>query len=225
MCERVQKGLVGLTICLMLWSAELAWAERIPLTGPPGTRVVIDRSGDPYDADMTAVVIEKKSVEDGFVTVEWFPGSPLEPGDAVAGGFQLIDVIGTNFKVEIEGVTQGSYRVRYRVALNREDLRRSGLDINTARLLRKDKMRKLWRPAWQAISRSREADLQRKMGPATFVLGNYGVDPVNHYVWAVLDVDGEFGVGALVPEPAGALVGLLGAAGLLMHRARRPENN
>ena len=56
------------------------------------------------------------------------------------------------------------------------------------------------------------------LGGAEFQLGNYGVDPVGHTLWAVLDHNSEFVVGTVVPEPASAaLLGL----GMLLPAARR----
>lgn len=40
------------------------------------------------------------------------------------------------------------------------------------------------------------------LDPEQYQLGNYGVDPVNHVVWAVIDHNSEFAVGTAVPEPA-----------------------
>lgn len=57
--------------------------------------------------------------------------------------------------------------------------------------------------------------------PATeFVLGDYGVDTVNHVVWAVVDHNSEFAVGQTVPEP-GTWVTLASGIGVLALRRRR----
>lgn len=59
--------------------------------------------------------------------------------------------------------------------------------------------------------------------PATeFALGNYGVDTVNHVVWAVVDHGNDFAVGApqTVPEP-GTWVTLLSGVGMLAAWRRR----
>jgi hypothetical protein len=51
-------------------------------------------------------------------------------------------------------------------------------------------------------------------------LGNYGVDTVNHVLWAVVDHNSQFVVGAAVPEPsAGAVV--IAGLGMAMLRQRR----
>lgn len=60
--------------------------------------------------------------------------------------------------------------------------------------------------------------------PATeSALGSYGVDPVNHVVWAVVNHNSEFGVGLASPAPEPSQMALLaiGAAGLVMRRHRR----
>ena len=51
------------------------------------------------------------------------------------------------------------------------------------------------------------------LGGAEFQLGNYGVDLVNHMLWAVVDHNSEFVVGATVPEPS-TLVMMLGGVGM-----------
>ena len=51
------------------------------------------------------------------------------------------------------------------------------------------------------------------LGGAEFQLGNYGVDVVNHVLWAVIDHNSEFVGGAIVPEPT-ALVMMLGGMGM-----------
>ncbi len=54
-----------------------------------------------------------------------------------------------------------------------------------------------------------------------FVLGYYGVNTIDNYVWAVLDHNSSFGAGIVgIPEPS-ALVECLGAAGLLFALLRR----
>jgi len=56
-----------------------------------------------------------------------------------------------------------------------------------------------------------------------FVLGDFGVDPINQRVWAVIDHNSEFaaaGVITDVPEPAALAFGVLGAAMVLI-RCRR----
>jgi len=53
-----------------------------------------------------------------------------------------------------------------------------------------------------------------------FALGNYGVDTVNHVVWAVVDHNSEFAVGQQVPEP-GAWASLMSGIGMLTLWRRR----
>ena len=57
--------------------------------------------------------------------------------------------------------------------------------------------------------------------PATeSALGSYGVDTVNHVVWAVVDHNSEFGVGSPAPEPSQWILLLLGGSTLAMRRRR-----
>ena len=61
------------------------------------------------------------------------------------------------------------------------------------------------------------------VSPVDFQLGNYGVDPINHTVWAVVDHNSEFVVGNIqaVPEPCGLSAVLVGFGVLTLHRFRR----
>ena len=51
------------------------------------------------------------------------------------------------------------------------------------------------------------------LGGAEFQLGNYGVDLVNHVLWAVVDHNSEFVVGETVPEPS-TFAMMLGGVGM-----------
>ena len=60
-------------------------------------------------------------------------------------------------------------------------------------------------------------------GGAEFQLGNYGVDPVNHTVWAVLDHNSEFVAATAAPEPGAVAFLLTGFSALLGLRRVRPR--
>lgn len=51
------------------------------------------------------------------------------------------------------------------------------------------------------------------LGGAEFQLGNYGVDLVNHVLWAVVDHNSEFVVAQIVPEPSTWVI-MLGGVGM-----------
>lgn len=64
-------------------------------------------------------------------------------------------------------------------------------------------------------------EFQGAYDPSTeFVLGYYGVDTVNHTVWAVIDHNSDFTV-VPAPEPTSAVLTACGALPLLLRRRRR----
>jgi hypothetical protein len=64
-------------------------------------------------------------------------------------------------------------------------------------------------------------EFQGAYDPANdFVLGYYGVDTVNHTVWAVIDHNSDFTV-VPAPEPTSAVLAACGALPLLLRRRRR----
>lgn len=79
-----------------------------------------------------------------------------------------------------------------------------------------------WENAIDGNSTSASDRIERAYNPLTdFSLGNWGEDPVNNTVWAVIDHNSEFTVASLspTPEPGSAL--LLGLGGILAACRRR----
>lgn len=79
-----------------------------------------------------------------------------------------------------------------------------------------------WQNAIDGNSAPMSNRIERAYNPLTdFTLGNWGEDPVNNTVWAVIDHNSEFTVASLspTPEPGSAL--LLGLGGVLAGCRRR----
>jgi len=135
--------------------------------------------------------------------------------DSVMPGFQMVDT--TMLKIT-SNVSGGRLVAAVRKAYDAARLRASGIRPADARLMiRVEKGgKRLWRSCADFL-RQNGVSPKRKEGSATFVLGDYGVDVVNNYVWAVMPTVGDFAVG--VPEPLS--LGLMAAGGVLVIFTRR----
>lgn len=83
-----------------------------------------------------------------------------------------------------------------------------------------------WQNAIDGNSAPMSNRIERAYNPLTdFTLGNWGEDPVNNTVWAVIDHNSEFTVASLspTPEPGSAL--LLGLGGMLAGCRRRRSSS
>jgi len=171
---------------------------------------------NPDTSDETGYKIESQWDLSGIPTAVWSDGKPSEQG-AVPEGFKLLD--GT-LKIETP-IPDGQMKLRVRMQFDARELRAiSGRRISRVRLLRLRRVGR--RTRWMPIRKrmlAREIRARRKIGPATFELGEYGVDWTDSYVWGVLDVPGTFAIG--VPEPISLLCMVGGAGVLMMRRSRR----
>ena len=168
--------------------------------------------------------IDEAAGETGYTIFnEWDPtavtGATLSPELPVVlapapEGFALLD---RTLKITTD-IPDGEMRIRVRIEFDPAEVRALGAcPIMSPTLLR---LRPLDPPRWRPIRRVmdlRGLPRRRRIGAPVFQLGNYGVDAANEYVWAVLDVPGDFAVG--VPEPASLLLAAAGV-GLLVLRRR-----
>lgn len=187
--------------------------------GPGGTGL-LDRNGQPtQDSQSTGILFTNQSQTDAFVTVEFFDRPPLQPGDLVEPGFQLLDGtlrIGST-------LARGEARVRIRMDYSARRLQRRGLRADSVRLMRRIRGRAARAPIWQPAVRALSGRIPGYRFPASPPqpgLWNYGFDAQNSFVWAFVDTTSDYAVGARqIAEPASILC-LLAGIGLLW-RGRR----
>ena len=176
----------------------------------------------------TGVLVKNLSqdIETADIGIELL-GGPNPFNLVVPDGFVLLD---NTLKVN-SGLLPGGRRLRARMDLGRyggrASLRQQGIRINSLRLLRADFDSGRWIRAVDAIREKRRADIRFLTAVrADFVLGHYGIDPQQDFVWAVLDTSGEqfFAIAGLraVPLPAAGLLFLAGS-GLLLAFSRRHQ--
>ena len=166
-------------------------------------------------ASPTGYTIEAEWEATGLPSAYWDDGTPVDLA-AAPQGFELLDgtlAIATS-------IPDGQMKLQVRVAYDPLELRAQGGRAQKPPVLMRrtqvgQDMR--WRPITDLI-RVRGLRARRRIGPADFMLGHYGVDWDNEYVWAVIDVPGTFTVG--VPEPV-SLLCLAGGIGMLV--LRRPR--
>ena len=193
--------------------------KNVMVTMAPDDDVVVDLSDDPLDSHETGVRVKNLSDQSGWVRVRWLVGPAAEPGDTVEGEYRLLDL---TLEVTTDLPLEDTIQIRRRMAYDDGiEPVPSGMDVATPKLmdLRERSLRILRRQSgpgpfsfsWGA----HKPGVRRVYGPADFVLGHYGVDVDNSYVWAVVDVPGRFAVGG-VPEPAVAALLLSGAIPLVL---------
>ena len=206
--------------------------KNVLVTMLPGDDIVVDLSDDPLDTHATGVRVHNPlSNPSGTVRVRWLDGPPAAPGDTVVGGYRLLDL---TLEITTDLPLGDTIQVQRRMEFDAGQPIPSGMDAATPQLfgLRERSLRILrrqpgpfsfsWGIPQPAIIHTDRADVRRIYGPADFVLGHYGVDLDNDYVWAVVDFPGTFAVGG-VPEPAMAALLLGGAIPLvlLLRRTRK----
>jgi hypothetical protein len=211
------KWLVLAAIALLFAAAPThADPQEIPLK--PNEEALVDLSGNPQDADDTALRIVNLSGNSGLVTIDFDPMAGLGPNDSVASGFALVD--GT--LTVSSDIPAGELRARYRVEAGGRALGRVGIRANEARMLRRDARTGRWRPAIRALKRRATVRYLRDTR-ADFVLGHHGFSTSSEYVWAVIDVNSSYAAGGSTASPVPLLgpLALLGLGGVLLVTAAR----
>ncbi|MGC8862561.1 MAG: hypothetical protein ACP5R5_07270 [Armatimonadota bacterium] len=194
-------------------------------TIPPGETAIVDLTGDVNDADVTAVITRNKSARACSVTITRVRATR----GATTEGYGYLD---RSLRVRISGIRAGEHRTMVRIPYRVEALRAKGIRVGTQRLMRRSNG--VWRPAQMCIRDARARKIRYANSPAPSRelirvgrekgrVGGYGYldsATAGRYVWAVMDVDGEYAVGGLIPEPAAATVLAAGLAGLGLLRRR-----
>lgn len=210
-----------LTLAALLGGTTASAITIIDIRGIPvtaGETLIIDADGDVVQ-EITRTGITIESMEDGFVEVQFIPGPVGQKEDEVADDFLLLD--GT-LRVS-STIPAGQQRIRVRMGYERAGLRRAGLRTSSVRLLRRRALGRTarWLPAVQAatgragVRFARTSPLQTERR-----VGFYGFDADTEFVWAILDRNSDYAVGAqLVAEPA-SLVLLAGGLGALFASCR-----
>lgn len=184
----------------------LAQAQQLELK--PDEEALVDLSGDPQDADDTAVRIKNLSGQTGIVDVAFDPQAGPGPQDTVADGFALVD--GT--LIVSSDLPPGELRVRYRIEAGTRALGRAGIRIGQQRLMRRDANLR-WRPAIRALRAGTRARYLRDTR-ADFELGHHGFSLADEYVWAVIDVNSHYAAGGAKAQAA--LPGLVPAGWIVL---------
>ncbi len=136
--------------------------------------------------------------------------------DSVSPGFEMVDT--TMLKIICDPAL-GRKIARVRKAYDAAQIRASGKREEELRLMRREARRtgRIWRPCSRVL-RNLGIRAKKRLGSATFVLGDYGVDTVNNYVWAVMPVEGEYAVG--IPEPLSLAIMTTGGVLLAVRRKK-----
>jgi len=233
------------TLCLAIAALTLLLVCGQVLADPvaPGGTVSIKLNSDTDDD--TGIILKNLTGNTGEVTIEYIAGDPLGGGGGGGGGrtvqspFILLD--GT-LRVTTTGIGPGDYRLLVKREYDRARARARSLKEETMRPLLARPLRPCFRPAVERIYRQRNASIRYRY-PASAptrgeiernrtnggyrALGLHGHDVANSYVWAVVDLDGDFAAGGLVPEPltltalGGGFALVAGSAAL--RRRRRKE--
>jgi len=204
----MRTGFHGFVSLLLLGVAMSANANPQEFPLEPLEEALIDLSGNPQDADDTALRIKNLSANPGLVSVEFDPKAGLGPNDTVASGFALLD--GT--LIVSSDIPPGELRARYRVESRARALGRAGIRADGARMLRRDVRTGRWRPAIRALE-SRANVRYLRDTRADFELGHHGFSKDAEYVWAVIDVNSRYAAGGSA-APSVPLLGPLALVGL-----------
>jgi hypothetical protein len=172
------------------------------------------------NGDDTGVRILNGSANPTTATIDILTGQLPRSEESISDGFLLLD---NSLTVNTSPNIDGQMRSRVRIAYSDSRLRAKGLVRSRLRLFRLDGIRKRWIPAVNLI-RDKRVEIRRLPRIAKdFVLGHHGYydnGAGGGYVWAVLDVGGEYAIGN-VPEPTTLMILGTGVSLLLAKRRRR----
>lgn len=201
---------VAMALVLVGWCASGVLADVIP----PESEITFHVTGLGGEASGR---ILNRTQSAGTVDISLLP---VDGATSVAPGFELIDT--TMLQVLSTDLGAGAIRARLRKTATREILaaaREKGYRARNLLLMMQRPERRTGRLTWRPCARvleSRNIDARRRVGRATFVLGDYGVCENPPYVWAVMDLPGRYAIG--VPEPATAGCLIAGGVALLLRR-------
>jgi hypothetical protein len=187
-------------------AALLIWSAQVKVIVKPHETVAVPLY--PGTSDETGVVFTNLTGRRADLTVEAVSGDPLAGGRTAEKGFILLD--GT-LRVQTS-LPPGQYRLLVKRSISDRRMAPRGLRMSSLRAMRmSSEMR--FRPAVRSLRRKAgaAAAARRAIVGASPTrgemragyagkrsrpcLGSYGFDPVNGYVWSVVDRDGVFAVG------------------------------
>ena len=220
----IRIGLAAATLLLLL-ACGVARADATA-TVPAGETAIVDLTGNVNDADVSAVILRNKAARSCVVRID----RARATGGRTIGGYGYLD---RSMTVRVSGLRARQYRAMVRVPYREDALRARGIRAGTQRLMRR--CNGVWTPARACIRETgarkvrwtdARAPAREKIavGREKGRVGNYGYyggGGGGAYVWAVIDVDGEYAVGGMIPEPATAACLVAGLAGLGWIRRRR----
>lgn len=188
----------------------------IPAAGED-TLYIGDGSGDD-----TGVRVLNGSADPTDATIDILTDLLPRSTESISSDFLLLD---NSLTLTTSPDIDGQMRVRARISYTDSRLRTNGLVRSRLALFRLDRARKRWLPAINLIRNKRAAENRRLSRAAKdFTLGHHGYydnDAGGGYVWAVLDVGGEYAIGN-IPEPA--TLTILGTGTMLLLAKRRRLN-
>lgn len=190
----------------------------------PGQTIIVDLTGDLLDSNNTGATIRNLSVVPGRIGLV---RRSLQR-EACLNGYGYLN--SSAIRVRVSNLRPMDYRTAIRIEYDPVALRAAGIRRGTQRLMRfKDG---LWRPAHRCI---RKANVRKILwgdsdGPsreevafarAKGRVGNFGYSSNGNYVWGVMDVDGKYAVGGLIPEPITATTLLVGLSAMVLIKRRK----
>jgi len=193
-------------------------ATVVDSTVPPGGEVTLFLDPGTTDNETGIRVVNEGSFS---FKVEIEGVEVVDPADAVAPGFRLLD--NTLLRVTTTPSADGRMKAGIGIEFDPARLRAGERPRNLVLMRREKESAALWRPIpWVMRKKGYTPRKMDKSSPRLALygmgpIGEYGVDLENQCVWAVVDVGGSYAIG--IPEPI--TVALLGTgAGLLLCRRK-----